>query len=73
MPYDSAISRSIDENLQVQQVAAQRQRLEQMGLVHTRHRSVQNAFVHIISCLVAYCFRKNKPKIKNAHQKYHIP
>ena len=35
VPYDSAISRSIDENLQVQQVAAQRQRLEQMGLVQT--------------------------------------
>jgi len=33
VPYDSAISRSIDENLQVQQVSAQRQRLEQMGLV----------------------------------------
>ena len=45
---------------------------EQMGLVHTRHRSVENAVVHIISCLVAYCFRKNKPKIKNAKSKYQI-
>lgn len=45
---------------------------EQMGLVHTRHRSVQNAFVHIISCLVAYCFRKNKPSIRPANSKYQI-
>ena len=33
---------------------------EQMGMVHTRHRSVENAFVHIISCLVAYCFSKKQ-------------
>ena len=33
VPYDSAISRGIDENLQVQQVVQQRQRLENMGLV----------------------------------------
>ena len=45
---------------------------EQMGMVHTRHRSVENAFVHIISCLGAYCFRKNKPKIRNAKSKYQI-
>ena len=35
VPYDSAISRGIDENLQVQQVVQQRQRLENMGLVET--------------------------------------
>lgn len=33
-------------------------------LVHTRHRSVSNFLVHIVSTLVAYCFRSNKPKIK---------
>ena len=33
VPYDSAISRGIDENLQVQQVVQQRQRLRDMGLV----------------------------------------
>jgi hypothetical protein len=33
VPYDSAISRGIDENLQVQQVTQQRQRLQDMGLV----------------------------------------
>ena len=35
VPYDSAISRGIDENLQVQQVTQQRQRLQDMGLVQT--------------------------------------
>jgi len=33
-------------------------------LEHTRHRSTQNAFVHILSTLVAYCFKGKKPKIK---------
>ena len=35
-----------------------------LELEHTRHRSPTNAFVHIISTLVAYCFRTNKPAIK---------
>ena len=34
-----------------------------MSLEHSRHRSPVNAFVHILSCLVAYCFSTNKPKI----------
>ena len=34
-----------------------------MSLEHSRHRSSVNAFVHILSCLVAYCFSTNKPKI----------
>jgi transposase len=33
------------------------------GLEHTRHRSPINAFVHILSCLVAYGFRTTKPKL----------
>jgi hypothetical protein len=33
------------------------------GLEHTRHRSPVNAFVHILSCLVAYSFRTTKPKL----------
>jgi hypothetical protein len=36
-----------------------------MNLEHTRHRSPINFLVNIISCLVAYQFRANKPKIKN--------
>jgi hypothetical protein len=32
-----------------------------MNLEHTRHRSFVNAFVHIISTLVAYSLIKNKP------------
>jgi transposase len=36
-----------------------------MNLEHTRHRSPANFLVNIISCLVAYQFRTNKPKIKN--------
>lgn len=35
-----------------------------MNLEHTRHRSPINAFVHIISTLVAYCLKKTKPSIK---------
>ena len=34
-----------------------------MSLEHSRHRSPVNALVHILSCLVAYCFSSNKPKI----------
>ena len=34
-----------------------------MSLEHSRHRSPVNAFVHILSCLVAYCFSSNKPKL----------
>jgi hypothetical protein len=36
-----------------------------MNLEHTRHRSPLNFLVNIVSCLVAYQFRVNKPKIKN--------
>lgn len=35
-----------------------------MNLEHSRHRSVTNAFVHIMATLVAYSFKINKPKIK---------
>ncbi|WP_342225354.1 transposase [Rickettsia endosymbiont of Urophora cardui] len=30
---------------------------------HTRHRSIWNAFVHILSALIAYCMKPNKPAI----------
>jgi hypothetical protein len=35
----------------------------EMGLEHSRHRSVINAMVHVLSCLVAYAFRPSKPSI----------
>lgn len=35
-----------------------------MNLEHTRHRSPINAFVHIISTLISYALKKNKPSIK---------
>jgi hypothetical protein len=35
----------------------------EMGLEHSRHRSVRNAMVHVLSCLVAYAFRPGKPAI----------
>ena len=35
----------------------------QMGLVHTRHRSPQNAMVHMLSCITAYQLMPNKPKL----------
>jgi hypothetical protein len=38
-----------------------------MNLEHTRHRSPVNFLVNIISCLVCYQFKTNKPKIKNGH------
>ena len=34
-----------------------------MNLEHTRHRSPINAFVHILSTLVAYSLKQNKPSI----------
>ena len=36
----------------------------QTNINHTRHRSPMNAAVNIISALVAYAFRTNKPKVK---------
>lgn len=35
-----------------------------MNLSHTRHRSPTNACVNILSCLTAYQFKENKPKMK---------
>ena len=32
-----------------------------LTLWHTRHRSIQNAFVHLLACLVAYSIKSNKP------------
>ena len=34
------------------------------NLVHTRHHSALNGFVHILSTLVAYSFKTKKPTIK---------
>ena len=39
------------------------QRDYKMNLEHTRHRSPINAFVHILSTFISYCFKKNKPSI----------
>lgn len=38
-----------------------------MDLEHTRHRSAINAFVHIISTLVAYFLKKHKPAMNFSH------
>jgi transposase len=40
----------------------------EMGLEHSRHRSVTNAMVPVLSCLVAYAFRPGKPSISLAAQ-----
>jgi hypothetical protein len=40
----------------------------EMGLEHSRHRSVTNAMVHVLSCLVAYAFRPAKPSISLTNQ-----
>ncbi|MCP4122215.1 MAG: IS982 family transposase [Bacteroidetes bacterium] len=42
---------------------------QNMGLEHSRHRSPINALCHILSCLVAYCFRGKKPKKNFADNK----
>jgi hypothetical protein len=41
----------------------------EMGLEHSRHRSVVNAMVHILSCLVAYAFRPGKPSVSLTRQR----
>ncbi len=41
----------------------------EMGLEHSRHRSVMNALVHVLSCLVAYACRPGKPSISLADPK----
>jgi IS5 family transposase len=40
----------------------------EMGLEHSRHRSVMDAMVHVLSCLVAYAFRPGKPSISLTRQ-----
>ncbi len=40
----------------------------EVGLEHPRHRSVINAMVHVLSCLVAYAFRPGKPSVSPAAQ-----
>ena len=40
----------------------------EMGLEHSRHRSVVNAMVHVLSCLVACAFRPGKPSISRSGQ-----
>ena len=42
-----------------------------MNIEHTRHRSYVNAFVHILSTLVAYSLKKTKPSI-NLDFKTHL-
>ena len=37
---------------------------QDMGIEHSRHRSPANALVHITSCLVAYCLKNSKPKMR---------
>ena len=34
-------------------------------LEHSRHRSVTNAFSHMLSCLINYQLQENKPPIKS--------
>jgi hypothetical protein len=41
----------------------------EMGLEHSRHRSVVNAMVHVLSCLVAYAFRPGKPSVSLTRQR----
>jgi Transposase DDE domain len=45
----------------------------EMGLEHSRHRSLINAMVHVLSCLIAYAFRPGKPSISQAGQQIAYP
>jgi ADP-ribosylglycohydrolase len=45
----------------MESVGEQRKHVCQIG--HTRHRSVQNAFVHAFAALVAYTGREHKPSL----------
>ena len=36
---------------------------QDMGIEHSRHRSPINMFVHVLSCLVAYCIKDKKPEM----------
>lgn len=40
----------------------------EMGLEHSRHGSVINAVVHVLSRLLAYAFRPGKPSISPTAQ-----
>ena len=40
----------------------------EMGLEHSRHRSIINAMVHVLSCRVAYAFRPGTPSISLTEQ-----
>jgi hypothetical protein len=44
----------------------------QMNLEHTRHRSPLNFLVNIISCLTAYCFKKNKKAVAKISKKMKV-
>lgn len=35
-----------------------------MNIEHSRHRSPINAFINIMACLTAYCYKTNKPAIR---------
>jgi hypothetical protein len=37
-----------------------------LNLEHSRHRSPLNFLVNTLACLVAYCFKNNKPALKSA-------
>jgi hypothetical protein len=45
----------------------------QMGLEHTRHRSPTNAFVHVMSCIVAYILGKTKVKMNGKTRQIAYP
>src|ERR1700760_1657611 len=40
-----------------------------VGLEHSRHRSIINVMVHVLSCLVAYAYRLRRLSISLEHQK----
>jgi Transposase DDE domain len=44
----------------------------EIGLEHSRHRSVMNAMVHVLSCRVACAVRPGKPSISQATQQIEV-
>jgi Transposase DDE domain len=43
-----------------------------MMLEHSRHRSVINAFIHMVCVVIAYCYKPDKPKIKLTTQELRL-
>lgn len=42
------------------------------NLEHSRHRSITNAFIHIVCTVIAYCFKPDKPSINFTYEEMNM-